>query len=117
MQGDITTGDGAWRGSQYCAVYERLAASLDSGIRNVAPGTEAAVAKALVYFRMTRDQSAVAHLEAIALTILGLRRSLAGPTGRDWKFRAELSRQMQAWLAGAPMFPAAKAPTLDRLAA
>ena len=117
MQGDNATVDNAWRGSQYCAVYERLAVSLDSGIRNVAPGTEAAVAKALVYFRMTRDEIAVGRLEAITMTILGLRRSLAGATGKDWKFRAELSRQMQIWLAGAPMFPAADARALDRVAA
>jgi hypothetical protein len=92
-------------GSQYGAVYAALSASLDAGMCNVAPGTESAVARALVYFRTVRDEAAVARLERIALNILGLQQALRGRSAAEYRRRRRaLLRQTRAWLDRAPLF-------------
>lgn len=104
--------DDCWRASHYGMVHAALRASLDSPVRNVAPGTHGAVGRALDHFHAAAQADRVVALRRISLTIVELQGALRN-SDDDLvaRTRAALSRQARAWLLDAPMFPPAASGT------
>ena len=95
-----------WPNSHFGAVYEALSLSLEPSVRNVVPGTERAIGRALFYFRGTGEAEAVEKLATIALIILRLQNALRSRSEDQYLVsRHELAILAWEWLRSAPMFP------------
>ena len=96
--------DRLWRASHYGKVSEALAVALDMPTRSLAPGTEAAVANALVHFRASGMRDEAVRLERLSIEMVKLRNALRDrDDAAASTARAILAAETREWLLAAPM--------------
>lgn len=107
--------DMAWRSSHYLAVYGVLAAFMDSGIRQLPPGTEGILGRAEAHFFRAGDRDAAARIAAISILVFRLRQALLARAEAEYaEVRMTLTERTRDWLLAAPLFP--KDPPLELVA-
>lgn len=111
--------DQLWCASHYHLVHERLGQTIDNIGLAPAPGTGAAIDRAIDHFRAHGKRAEVGRLERLSVHLVALEHALRdGRVDEAVDRRHALKRLAFEWLAVAPMFPdAAPRPQRLRLAA
>lgn len=98
--------DTAWRSSHYLAVYGVMMAYVDSGLKQLPPGTDGVLIRAQNHLRRAGDRAAIGRLDAISVTLFRIRQALLARDAADYDAaRRALELAAREWLLGAPLFP------------